>query len=68
MSTDVKMKGEVIEVLPNAQFRITLENGKTVRAYTSGKMRLNKIRVIIGDSVEVVVPPVGDICRLTFRF
>lgn len=51
--------GVVEECLPNLNYRITLDDGRSVMAYTAGKMKLNKIRVIIGDRVEVVLDPYG---------
>ena len=52
--------GVVTEALPNAFFRVKLvKREKEVLAYLSGKMRLNKIKVLIGDSVEVVLIPTG---------
>lgn len=47
----------VIESLPNLQFKIKLPDEKEVIAYTSGKMRLHNIKVIIGDKVEVILDP-----------
>ena len=47
------LEGKVVEALPNAQFRVELENGHTVLAYLSGKMRRNYIRVFLGDKVKV---------------
>jgi translation initiation factor IF-1 len=53
----IEFKGKVIELLPNATFRIELENGHIVIAYTSGKMRKNRIRVLVGDDVTVEMTP-----------
>jgi translation initiation factor IF-1 len=53
----LRMDGEVIEVLPNAMFRITLTAGPTVLGYISGKMRKNDIKVLLGDKVEVEFSP-----------
>lgn len=50
-------QGTVIESLPNATFRVELENGEIVLAYVSGKMRLNLIKVIPGDKVLVELSP-----------
>ena len=57
------------EVLPNAMFRVTLENEHEVLAHTSGKMRKNRIRVLAGDSVTVEMTPY-DLTkgRITYRF
>ena len=48
-----EIKGKVIDLLPNAMFRVQLENGRTVTAHTAGKLRKNRIRVLQGDSVTV---------------
>lgn len=49
----LKVTGQVIDVLPNATFKVKLESGQTVLAYISGKMRQNEIRILLGDSVDV---------------
>ena len=53
----IDFMGEVIEVLPNAMFRVRLENGHEILAHTSGKMRKNRIRVLAGDKVTVEMTP-----------
>lgn len=53
----IEFKGKVLELLPNATFRIELENGHQIIAYTSGKMRKNRIRVLVGDEVTVEMTP-----------
>ncbi len=53
----IEFKGVVNEVLPNAMFRVTLENGHEVLAHSAGKMRKNRIRVLAGDSVVVEMTP-----------
>ena len=53
----IKIEGEVIDVLPNATFRIALESGNSVLGYISGKMRQNEIRILDGDRVELEVSP-----------
>ena len=65
----LEMRGKVIELLPNAMFRVTLENGHEVLAHTAGKMRKNRIRVLVGDEVQVELTPY-DLTkgRLTYRF
>ncbi len=65
----VVLQGTVTEVLPNATFRVTLENGHTVLATIAGKMRRNRIRVLAGDRVTVEMSPY-DLTRgrITFRF
>ena len=65
----LKMKGQVIEVLPNALFRIKLENDLAIMGHISGKMRKNNINVLLGDRVEVEMTPY-DLSkgRITFRY
>ena len=53
----VDFKGTVIDLLPNAMFRVKLENGHTVTAHTAGKLRKNRIRVLQGDNVTVEMTP-----------
>ncbi len=53
----LEFQGKIIELLPSATFRVELENGHRIIAYTSGKMRKNRIRVLIGDSVTVEMTP-----------
>jgi translation initiation factor IF-1 len=65
----IEINGTVTELLPNAMFRVRLENGHEVLAHTSGKMRKNRIRVLAGDKVTVEMTPY-DLTkgRITFRF
>ena len=49
----IEMQGEVLENLPNATFRVKLENGHTIHCFISGKMRMNYIRILPGDKVKV---------------
>ncbi len=65
----IEFPGVVTELLPNAMFRVTLENGHNILAHTSGKMRKNRIRVLAGDKVTVEMTPY-DLTkgRITFRF
>ena len=65
----LEFKGIVKELLPNAMFRVTLENEHEVLAHTAGKLRKNRIRVLVGDSVLVEVTPY-DLSkgRIIFRF
>lgn len=60
-------RGTVTEMLPNATFRVALENGPEILAYLAGKMRKNRIKVLVGDSVLVVVDPYGGRGRITRR-
>ncbi len=52
-----KMDGKVIDVLPNAMFRVEMETGPTVIGYISGRMRQNDIKILLGDTVEVEFSP-----------
>ena len=62
----IKLTGSVVLALPNAQFRVELENGHIIVAHMSGKMRKNYIRLVPGDRVEVELTPYdltkGRIC------
>ncbi|TME89016.1 MAG: translation initiation factor IF-1 [Chloroflexi bacterium] len=60
---------EVVEPLPNAMFKVKLQTGQTILAYTSGKMRKFYIRILIGDRVRVELSPY-DLTRgrITFRY
>ena len=53
----LEFKGQVIDLLPNAMFRVKLENGHVVTAHTAGKLRKNRIRVLQGDNVTVEMTP-----------
>ena len=53
----LSFKGQVIEILKNAQFRVKLENGHVVTAHTAGKLRKNRIRILNSDNVTVEVTP-----------
>jgi translation initiation factor IF-1 len=53
----IEMQGEVLENLPNATFRVKLENGYVVLGYISGKMRMHYIRILPGDKVTVEMTP-----------
>jgi translation initiation factor IF-1 len=64
-----KANGVVTESLPNTMFRVMLEGQEeTMIAYLSGKMRRFKIKVLIGDKVEVLLDPYGGKGRITKRF
>lgn len=64
----IEMEGTVVEPLPNAMFRVELENGHMVLAHISGKMRMNFIRILPGDRVTVELSPY-DLSRgrITYR-
>lgn len=59
MKNEDKTKAQVTEALPNGTFRLQLEDGQTVIGYLSGKIRKAKVKVIVGDKVEVVLDPYG---------
>lgn len=64
----IETEGKIIEALPNAMFRVELENGHRVLAHVSGKMRMNFIRILPGDKVKLELSPY-DLTRgrITFR-
>lgn len=64
----LEMRGVVDEVLPDSRFRVTLDNGHCLVAYTAGKMRKHHIRIIAGDKVSLEMSPY-DLSkgRITFR-
>ncbi len=64
----IEVEGTVIEALPNAMFRVELDNGHKVLAHVSGKMRMNFIRILPGDRVKLELSPY-DLTRgrVTFR-
>jgi translation initiation factor IF-1 len=64
----IEMQGEVVENLPNATFKVKLENGHFVHAFISGKMRMHYIRILPGDKVTVQLTPYDlSKARITFR-
>ena len=65
----LEFKGTVIDLLPNAMFRVKLENDHIITAHTAGKLRKNRIRVLQGDNVTVEVTPY-DLTkgRIVFRY
>ncbi|MCX5714952.1 MAG: translation initiation factor IF-1 [Candidatus Omnitrophica bacterium] len=64
----IETEGVIVETLPNAMFRVKLENGHVVLAHVSGKMRMNFIRILPGDKVKLELSPY-DLSRgrITFR-
>jgi translation initiation factor IF-1 len=64
----IEAEGKVLEALPNAVFKVELENGHSVLAHVSGKMRMNFIRILPGDKVKLELSPY-DLTRgrITFR-
>lgn len=68
IKTDENTKvGVVIESLPNTLFRVDLGGDNTLISYLSGKMRMNRIKVLVGDKVEVLIDPYGGKGRITKR-
>ena len=65
----IQMQGEILETLPNAMFRVELENSHKVLAHISGKMRMHYIRILPGDKVQVELTPY-DLTRgrITYRY
>lgn len=64
----IETEGVVTEVLPNARFRVTLDNGHEVLAYTSGRMKKFRIRILAGDRVTVEMTPYDlTKARINFR-
>jgi translation initiation factor IF-1 len=64
----LEFDGVVIEVLPDARYRVELENGHIVIAYTAGKMKKNRIKTLAGDKVTVEMTPYDlEKARLVFR-
>ena len=66
-NTNENATGTVEEVLPNSLFRVRMESGDLLLAYLAGKMRLHRIRVLVGDSVELVTDPYGGRARIVRR-
>jgi translation initiation factor IF-1 len=65
----IEVEGKVVDTLPNAMFKVELENGATVLAHVSGKIRMHYIRILPGDRVTVELSPY-DLTkgRITYRF
>lgn len=65
----IEVEGTVIETLPNAMFKVELENGHEILAHVSGKIRMNYIRILPGDKVTIELSPY-DLTRgrITYRF
>ena len=64
---DITVKGQVTEVLPDQLFRVKLEDDKLIVAYLAGRLRLNHIRCLAGDTVSLVLSPDGNKGRLVYR-
>ncbi|MEK7251037.1 MAG: translation initiation factor IF-1 [Bacteroidota bacterium] len=65
----IKVDGTITDTLPNAMFKVSLENGHEVLAHISGKMRMNFIKILVGDKVTVELSPY-DLTkgRITYRY
>jgi translation initiation factor IF-1 len=65
----IEVEGKIVELLPNAMFRVELDNGHVVLAHISGTMRMHFIRVLAGDRVKVELSPY-DLTRgrITYRY
>jgi translation initiation factor IF-1 len=65
----IKVDGVITDTLPNAHFRVKLENGHEILAHVSGKMRMNFIKILVGDKVTVELSPY-DLSkgRITYRY
>ena len=65
----IEVEGEIVEMLPNATFRVKLSQGQEIMAYVSGKMRMHYIKILPGDRVTVQLSPY-DLTkgRITYRF
>jgi translation initiation factor IF-1 len=66
---ELEFPGTVTELLPNATFRVKLDNGHEIIAHTAGRLRKNRIRVLVGDKILVVMTPY-DLTkgRITYRY
>ena len=65
----IELEGKVVEPLPNAMFKVELENGHQVLAHISGKMRMHYIKILPGDKVTVELSPYDlDRGRITYRY
>lgn len=69
MNSDGKQTalGIVEEALPNAMFRVELETGELILSYLAGRMRVNRIKVLVGDKVKVELDPYGGKARIVKR-
>ena len=65
---NIEVDGVILETLPNAMFRVKLDNGHEILAHISGKMRKHYIRILTGDKVKVEMTPYDlSVGRITFR-
>ncbi len=64
----IELEGIVEEILPGGGFKVRLENNQIIKAHISGKMRVNRIRILLGDKVKVELSPYDLTCgRITYR-
>ena len=56
----IKLEGRVMEALPNAFFKVLLDDGREITGFLSGKMKLNRIKILIGDKVTIEMSPYDD--------
>ncbi|HRY62210.1 MAG TPA: translation initiation factor IF-1 [Candidatus Paceibacterota bacterium] len=66
-STGAEVEGVVVESLPNTMFRVDIGNDKVILTYLSGKMRINRIKILIGDKVRVQLDSHGERGRIVRR-
>ncbi|MDU7693697.1 MAG: translation initiation factor IF-1 [Helicobacter sp.] len=65
----IEVDGKIIEALPNATFRVELDNGHVALCHISGKMRMHYIKILLGDRVKIELTPYSlDKGRITFRY
>lgn len=63
------IEGVVLEALPNTLFRVELEDGREILSYVSGKMRMHRIRILVGDKVKIEIPSEGESRgRIVYRY
>ena len=66
---NIEVDGEIVETLPNAMFRVIIDNGHEVLAHVSGKMRMHYIKILPGDKVKLELSPYDlNRGRITFRY
>jgi len=64
----IDLEGEIVDVMPNQMYKVQFENGHVITAYTAGKLKQFKIRMIVGDKVKVELSPYDlDRGRITYR-
>ena len=66
-SSPGEVEGVVLEALPNTMFRVDIGNSKVILTYLSGKMRMNRIKILVGDKVRVQLDQHGERGRITRR-